>query len=455
VNANALAEGLLARGLARRELGELDVARADLDAGLSRANASSSPALAALAELRIGEIVEVGGSTGNARARFATALELLASAPENETRTLREAEAHQRIGHALRREGALDEAASAIEAAATRYRKLGHDEGLAWALYEAAVVAMFRGRMDEALARFDEGLSVARRSGARTVGAVLTTGRGGLLQDLGKAEEALVHHADAAQVFRELGTRYREMSAVYYLATAYLDTGDAHEATRFLTFALELSRDVAVPRYEALIEGGRAVALAALGDRNSAEQALANAERARASCGSEHALRATIAIHGLTLAVQASAGDAARAVTEAEALASANPSDDSHFALRMLLVASGRRAQPTPNALVLFEDRRCVRLPRAKETTDLSGREPLWSIVRLLARRRNETPGEAVPVDDILAAAWPGERIGAEAAMNRIYVALATLRRLGLRPYLVTGSGGYLFSPAISVTVLP
>ena len=38
---------------------------------------------------------------------------------------------------------------------------------------------------------------------------------------------------------------------------------------------------------------------------------------------------------------------------------------------------------------------------------------------------------------------WPSERIGADAALNRAYVALASLRKKGLRGLLVSGEGGY------------
>jgi hypothetical protein len=50
-------------------------------------------------------------------------------------------------------------------------------------------------------------------------------------------------------------------------------------------------------------------------------------------------------------------------------------------------------------------------------------------------------------------AGWPGERIGADAAANRVRVALTTLRKLGLRDVIKTGQGGYLLDPAMAVTL--
>ena len=41
----------------------------------------------------------------------------------------------------------------------------------------------------------------------------------------------------------------------------------------------------------------------------------------------------------------------------------------------------------------------------------------------------------------------------AEAAMNRVHVALTTLRKLGLRELLVTAAGGYMLDPAVAMVL--
>jgi tetratricopeptide (TPR) repeat protein len=418
------------------------------------AEAASDPALAAVAHLRIGEILDVTGSTEDARARFSKTLELLAASPEDALRVVREAETYLRIAHAFRREGALDRAELAVGEATARYRRLEHDEGLAGVLYEGAVIAMFQNRAEIALARFDEGLVIARRAGARTIAAALTTARGGLLQEMRRFDEALVHHADAAGVFRELGSRYREASALYYLGTAYLDTGDPKEADRFFAQALECGRAVGAPRYEALMQGGRAIALDMLGDCATSREAFASAERAQAACRTEGALAATLAIHRLTLGLPKDPMSRAAAEASAHALADAHPSDDSRFALRMCLGALNPETRGTPASLVVYDRGRAFRLPRARQITDLSHRVPLRAILRLLAEKRALMPGATVSVEDIICAGWPGESIDVEAAMNRVYVALAALRRLGLRELLVTGAGGYMLSPAVGIALV-
>ena len=62
-----------------------------------------------------------------------------------------------------------------------------------------------------------------------------------------------------------------------------------------------------------------------------------------------------------------------------------------------------------------------------------------------------DAPGEPVSTEEVIRAGWPGEKIGAEAALNRAYVALATLRKKGLRDVIVSSGGGYEITQAIVV----
>jgi predicted ATPase len=453
-----LAQTWLARGLAQRELGETELARRAFEQALALATEAARPDLAAAALTRIGDAEDVAGRTDRARALFERALALLEETPPSPMRTLREAEARVRLGHAMRREGSLVASEAAIAAAITRYATLGHDEGLAGALYEAAVVAMFRGDEQLALDRFDEGLRVARRSGVAAIAGALTTARGCLLQDRGELQAALEHHAEAARVFRSLGSRYREASAEYYLATAHLERGDAREAVTILRRARATVEGVGAPRYEALIEGALACALSMLGERAAAEVAIDLAERAAARCETEPALGATIHIHRRTQESLARAdapphAEIERVLTEAKARSAAHPTDDSRFALRMLERAVRRAAPSDVATLIVLEDGAGFRSPGGASFVMLPRRSPLRRILALLAHRRVAAPGETVAVEEIIACGWPGERMRSESAQNRAYVALAALRKLGLRAFMVTGAGGYSLSEATSVTI--
>ena len=441
----ARAEIHLALGNFYRELGETGDARQAFERGLELATQSNAPGLAAVALTRIGEMEDVAGDTGAARARYAEALELLARTPEDRARDEREAEAHMRLGHALRREGSLDAARLACTRASERYRHVGDDEGLAWTMYELAIVEMFAGDSVAAFARFDEGAEIARRGDVRVVAGALQTARGCLLQDLGRTDEALAHHAEAARVFQEAGSRYREASALYYLATTYLERGETTEAILVLRRARERLAGVGAKRYDALIAGALASAHGATGDLEAAAAALDVAERASEGVRNEPALAANVRIHRLAFEVRTGARKSLdEATTDARALVAKHPTDDSRFALRLLSSALAARR---PHAALLVEiGGGAFRLPDASATVKLPTRSPLRRVLDALAVRRVERPGEVMTIDEIIAAGWPGEKVGTDAALNRAYVALASLRKLGLRGALVQSGGGYFLS---------
>jgi predicted ATPase len=75
----------------------------------------------------------------------------------------------------------------------------------------------------------------------------------------------------------------------------------------------------------------------------------------------------------------------------------------------------------------------------------------LQLLVEKLAAQRDAAPGEPLGVDALVAAGWPGERMIAKAGATRVYTAMSTLRRLGLRDVLVRVEGGYLFDPSVPI----
>ena len=54
---------------------------------------------------------------------------------------------------------------------------------------------------------------------------------------------------------------------------------------------------------------------------------------------------------------------------------------------------------------------------------------------------------------ELLAAGWPGENPSHEAGLNRVYVALSSLRKMGLRELLHSGDDGYQLEPRVVVSI--
>lgn len=452
-----LAAAVLARGRAELLLGAWQRARADFEEGLELARAAGDPTLEALGHMRIGELVEIDGATREARSRFDTALACLARVPGDPLGPWHEADVRAHLAHAYRREGELEPAERQILRALELHRAAGHSDDLPMVLYEAGVIAWFRGRYDEALARYDEGLALVQATDANHARGALLYVRAILLQERGDLDPAFDHYVRAIEIIRGSGNLYLEASALYYFAGAHLERGQRGDAAKLLERALAMFRELGVPRYQALTESCRATLFAVAGDLAAAHACLAAAESAAAACRSERALTATVAIHRLYVQMAASEPAAHPGLlAEARALAGAHPSDDSRFALRAALVClegTGPRALGEP--LVIRAGARAFRLPGAAADVDLRRRAPLQRIVLALARKRIDAPGDALALDELLAAGWPGERVRYSTGTNRVHVALSTLRSLGLRTFLVSGPDGYALTSSRPCTLEP
>jgi hypothetical protein len=73
---------------------------------------------------------------------------------------------------------------------------------------------------------------------------------------------------------------------------------------------------------------------------------------------------------------------------------------------------------------------------------ELSTRRALRNVLACLAEGSGDG-AKRFSVEDLFASGWPGERASATAASSRVYVALATLRREGLKDHVQRDEGGY------------
>ena len=70
-----------------------------------------------------------------------------------------------------------------------------------------------------------------------------------------------------------------------------------------------------------------------------------------------------------------------------------------------------------------------------------------------LVEQRMCRPGTALAIGSLIARGWPGERILPTAGASRVYVAIATLRGLGLRSLISKNRDGYLLEPAVPLII--
>ncbi|MBI4508253.1 MAG: protein kinase [Deltaproteobacteria bacterium] len=118
----------------------------------------------------------------------------------------------------------------------------------------------------------------------------------------------------------------------------------------------------------------------------------------------------------------------------------------------------GVEAKPTdafgPPTLLITPDGSSFCLPHG-EWVCLERRKPLQRLLRALARHRCDRPGSAISPSHLIEVGWPGELLLPKAAVNRMYVAISTLRSLGLGDLLERHGSGYRLSPRIPVRVEP
>lgn len=86
-----------------------------------------------------------------------------------------------------------------------------------------------------------------------------------------------------------------------------------------------------------------------------------------------------------------------------------------------------------------------------RPTVVLETRIPLRRLLLALAELRMRSPGSVLNVTAAFEAGWPGERATPTAAAMRVYTAIHSLRRLGLRGLLVRRRRGYVFDVDVQI----
>lgn len=121
-------------------------------------------------------------------------------------------------------------------------------------------------------------------------------------------------------------------------------------------------------------------------------------------------------------------------------------------AASVIAAADGElRVMAEGEAVLVAPDGGWVEVGSAGERRKL-GRANQQILYTLMLAHRHE-PGRAIGVWQLLEAGWPGEDPIPEAGANRVYVAIARLRQLGLRHVLERSGDGYRITPGAQLKV--
>lgn len=125
---------------------------------------------------------------------------------------------------------------------------------------------------------------------------------------------------------------------------------------------------------------------------------------------------------------------------------------------RLRLELERLMAQPTEASpsdltacLVIGEGGSWFQPPLAAKV-ELSKRQRTFRrLVLALVEQRLKAPRISLSIRQMIGVGWPGERVSADAAANRVRVAVANLRRLGFAGLLLSNDDGYFIDPAVRV----
>jgi predicted ATPase len=444
------AAALEVRGTLRRFLGRPDESEADLRACLALAEAAGDDALAARALSGL-------GNGAAARARWGEARGLLEQALARHAGARHAGRMRTMIAATWFNEDALDEAAATLEEALVALREAGDHHFEAISTASLGFVELGRGRLAAARTHLEEAQRTLMALGDRHWAAVAQGYLGWVAHAQGHEADGIARLDAAIAELERLGVRRAQAVALGQRGVLRLGA-DPEAAVDDLYAALRLHREYS-PDLVGSIFGWLALAAARRGEIASAEAHLERADQALAphrrpgSAAAVAAIRQTVLLTRARLAVEA--GVEPPATGPLPTTGAGVSGADLRLALgfveeaRDALERARERARRglVASALVVEAEGRWFRLPGAEHEVSLRRRRALGQILAALAEARHREPGAAVPIDALVRAGWPAERVLAKAGIDRVYNAVATLRRMGLRDALIRRDEGYLIDP--------
>jgi predicted ATPase len=442
---------LEACGLASYAVGQLTLAHERLEAASRLADGAEEADRARIGN-ELGAVLQAQGRIADALVLQHTAL---AAAERAGARHVR-ANCLGALGSCYLMNGEFDLARQRLEQSLALHRESGDlvaqaraGARLGFALQNAGDATAAKGELDRALG------ALARAQGGRSVEGVLLGYRGNVFRDQGRWGEAHAMYDRAIALLRLVGDRRYEVAFHMDRAVTFELAGSFVEASPVLEAAASAAGEIGDSTLTTLLAGYLAVARAARGDHAAAGEALRRGGHT-ADAGARRSLEIQTAHVALLEARDGGDRDATRAaLRRARAVLSelaASPRGEHPRLAALLLERTVLPLAPPADALVVTPSRDRVRLPGGP-WIDVSGRPAVQRIVGALVDARLRAPGEPVPLDVLVQAGWPDERLVARAGANRLRVLLASLRGQGLRDVLQSLRGGYLLAASVNVVV--
>lgn len=451
---------------------------ADLLVELLDSLSAGERAAADVAHLRLslGRVCRSLGKVTEARAHLEEAARLTEQSPLS----LPRCEAHIELGLLHHHERRLDEARACYgEALEVRQALAAGAEAEvpeAWhaharILGNLGAVEHDLGHWDAAIEAYQQSLGLFRRVGHRRHEGIFLTNLALAQQEVGANERAMETYEQALRLL-EVGGDWRFLGiALTNQGWLLLSVGDAAAAQQLQLRARQMLRRLGERRSESLCLSRLGATQCALGKLDEARGSFDEADRVIAPLDDSLVL-ALLRLHRGFLTLELSRqhqqrGDAELArnyrsnvadlVAQVREPCDGGPSihdrsDDARLAVRMLdqLLQATVPAPERDDALLVGPDATWFRGP-SEEPRDLRRHGVIRKLLSGLVEHRRAHPGGALSMDDLFSTGWPGQRATPNAQANRVYVAVATLKKLGLRSCLERRDDGYLLRPDVEV----
>lgn len=426
------ARAMLLRGALRRERGDVRASLKDLLAAESIARAVRDDDVIGEALIELGKTLRAACELDAAKQNFDGAARAFAKAGHR----AREAEATALLAATTGEGGDLD-AAIALAARAVAMARAGGDRRahvLAPSLHLLAARA-YAEKRDASRARVEIDAAVAAspsHDSASRADAFLL--RGLLFHDEANLSAATSAFETARDHFEDSGLPIDAAIARGYLGTLAREQGSLAEAYALLADARDVCLRARRARHAALFGAHLAAIESRLHRDDAAKEILRQIDEAKPLCESlwwpveERAWTKPATLHGRLFA----RGDKGERATPSVGTSAALPDD------ALVVGAEGAWFRLPFGARVGLERRRSLALL-------------LDCLAKAAVEAQRTSSVTSLRAGDLFAAAWPGEKAIPSAAAHRVRVAVATLRKMGLRDALLTTPDGYALTPDLRV----
>ncbi len=362
---------------------------------------------------------------------------------------------------ALARSGRPREAVEAADRALLAFRLIRHTWGEARALLEQASWLSSLGNRDEAMAGFDRARVLFRRVSHGQGQSRALAGSGVILMEEGNHRAARERFEEATDVADRTRAQRMALVARGYLGLLHMLDGGPDEAAEQLAAVVQRAGEVGDVLAESYFAALACSAFALCGEIPRAdaywEQAIAGLPPGTSFHTAARIHHGLLALARSRTADEPDATDLVGAALAARALATPTAlaeSDDVRLASRLLdrAIAASRHpaSSPPPPArprMLVAADGTWFNVGNGLVT--LNHRPLLCSLLKSLVQASSR--GTLLSARALIALLWPEEDLLPSVAMNRLNVALSTLRKAGLREHLLREPDGYRLADGVSI----